>query len=54
MAREFSIWNRKRRVLLKSGERRENFSWGKRYFHFRARFRVRAATYGQSYGSDTT
>jgi hypothetical protein len=54
MARESSIWNRKRRVLLKSGKRRENFSWGKRYFLFRATFKVRAVSYGQSYGSDTT
>jgi hypothetical protein len=36
------------------GGKREDFSWGKRYFLFRASFRVRAATYGQSYGSDTT
>jgi hypothetical protein len=47
MARESSIWNRKRGVLLKSGRRREDFSWGKRYFlFFWAGFRVRAATYG--------
>jgi hypothetical protein len=50
MARESSIWNRKRRVLLKPGKGRENFSLGKGYFLSKVSFRVRAATYGQSYG----
>jgi hypothetical protein len=39
---------------VKIGGEERRFFLGKRYFLFRASFRVRAATYGQSYGFDTT